>query len=605
VGNDALNIVSKYTDYFQTSSFIEDVFRWLGWKICIGLKVFCDFTQTLFDAAYQLVTFTNDTLFKDFLGTFYPLVTAIFVVSILALGLVYMFSEKRPTVVKNILIGMAVLFVAPQMTDLMNDLLLTGKTAVNGNVSVATQAVSSNIKDLKYIATNNFNFDLNVSENTAGNLAFINASEHVKPSSFSVDLQKEVFEYVPQISDTGEMEYVDVGEKGMFDIFDPPYYYRYSYHFLQIVVVLLANILILLFSSYSVIRMIWEIIITRIIGYITSLEITSGQKLKKCVDAFFNSYYILFLIVINIKLFQIAQQYINNKFPNWEQGLIRSFLIIFVALVVIDGPKFIEQLFGNDLGISHGSQKMMGLMRIYQQHQMQSNMRDNHKSQQKSLNENNSNSRMNSKTTASSEGNENKNNNDPNLGNENNNNNSEPNVLNSENNTKGAANNFSNNARSNTSSVDNKTNAGGGVEGSNLNNESKSDNSSFSNSLNQGSENKNPELSGQEGENRNLDSSVKETENRNLDSSNQEGSNRNSNSNVKQPGNTTPGSSNQESSNRNSNSIEQQPGNKNLSSQEKGARTLGSSSQEPENRKPSTLHKQWSSKSTKSKNKED
>jgi len=460
MGNDAFLIVDKYMDYFVPSYFIGDIFMVIGWKICVGLKLFCDFTQKLFDAAYQFISFTNDGIFKTFLGGFYPIVTAIFVISIIALGLVYMFSEKRPAILKNMLIGMAVLFVAPQMTDFMNDLLLTGKNAINGNTSVATQAVSSNVKDLKYIAMNNFDFNLNISENTAKNLEILIAEEHVKPSVFTTSLQKEVFGYVPQLNESGILVWKEVGSKGMFDIFDPPYYYRYSYQFLQIIVVLCANILIILFSSYSVVRMIWEIITTRVIGYITSLEITSGQKLKKCIEAFFNSYFILFLIIINIRLFQLAQQYINNKFPNWDQGLIRAFLIVFVALVVIDGPKLIEQLFGNDLGISHGSQKMMGLMRIYQQHQMQSRMKDNQKSQQKiaSTNSNDSRAKMSSKTTSStgSSGN------------------NEPNVLTAGSNTNGSANNFPTTASNNNTNLDNNSSSSNSTLASSSNENSSS-----------------------------------------------------------------------------------------------------------------------------------
>jgi len=384
----AQNILDKYSDYFESSNIIGDSLRWIGWKICIGLKIFCDLIQKLFDAAYELVAFANDNIFKTFLGNFYSLAMAIFLISFIILGLTYMFSEKRPDIIKNMLIGMAVIFIGPQVTGLLNNAVLLGKNAMVSNTSVSSQAISSNVKDLKYIAFNSFNFDLNVSEPTSNNLMYISMDEHVKPDSMSGDLQKNVFSYRKQISDSGTLEYKEVGKKGMGDIFDPPYYYRYSYHFLQIILVLLANIIIISFSAYAVVRMIWEILTTRMLASIFSMEITSGQKVKKCIESFLHSYLVLFLIAVNIKLFQLAQQFVNNKFPNWEQGLIRSILIIFIALVVIDGPRFIEQLLGYDLGISQGAQKLFGLMRIVQQSQMQHKL--SNKSEQKNKNANTS-----------------------------------------------------------------------------------------------------------------------------------------------------------------------------------------------------------------------
>lgn len=36
------------------------------------------------------------------------------------------------------------------------------------------------------------------------------------------------------IDETGHLEWKEYDKKGMFDIFDPPWYYRYSVHFFQL-----------------------------------------------------------------------------------------------------------------------------------------------------------------------------------------------------------------------------------------------------------------------------------------------------------------------------------------------------------------------------------
>lgn len=69
-----------------------------------------------------------------------------------------------------------------------------------------------------------------------------------------------------------------------------------------------------------------------------------------------------------LKLYLLWQQYLNTSVSN---QFVRPFLILFGALVVIDGPAAIQRLFGYDMGISAGSQKMMSFLRMVQQARMQ------------------------------------------------------------------------------------------------------------------------------------------------------------------------------------------------------------------------------------------
>ena len=114
--------------------------------------------------------------------------------------------------------------------------------------------------------------------------------------------------------------------------------------------------------------MIWEIATTRIIGALASLDLTSGQKTLKTIEAFFDGYIVLFGIPVILKLYLLWQQYLNTSVSN---QFVRPFLILFGALVVIDGPAAIQRLFGYDMGISAGSQKMMSFLRMVQQARMQ------------------------------------------------------------------------------------------------------------------------------------------------------------------------------------------------------------------------------------------
>ena len=71
--------------------------------------------------------------------------------------------------------------------------------------------------------------------------------------------------------------------------------------------------------------MIWEIATTRIIGTLASLDLTSGQKTIKTIEAFFDGYIVLFGIPVILKLYLLWQQYLNTSVSN---QFVRPFLIL-------------------------------------------------------------------------------------------------------------------------------------------------------------------------------------------------------------------------------------------------------------------------------------
>lgn len=384
---DYQTIITSHTGYFNESSFILDILNMIGWALVKFLSSICNAVQSLFDSAYKLLNFSDSVVFKSFLSEFSFTITIVLTISFIAIGLTYMFSEKKPQVLKNLMIGLGIIYVLPQIITTFNSIIISSKNYLITD-SYANQTVFSNVEDLAYIANNNFDFGLTISQSLAESqygLKGIDPAEHLKSSDFETDIQKQVFNHKIATDDLGNVTWEEIGSKGWFDIFDPPYYYRYNIHYLQIFIVLIADILVLFFSSYAVIRMLYEIITTRIIAAIMSMELTSGQKTVKVIEAFFNSYIVLFAIPVLLKIYLLYQQYINGQFSNL---LIRSLLILFGAIVVIGGPASIEKLFGYDMGISQGAQKTMAFMRMAQQARMQRHFASQHRYQHKLQKEN-------------------------------------------------------------------------------------------------------------------------------------------------------------------------------------------------------------------------
>lgn len=370
---DYQSIITSNYDYFDQSNICNDVLRSIGWAIVKFLTWLCDGAQNVFDAAYNMLNFTSSELYKNYLSEFSVLITAILTVSFICIAFVLMFSEKKPPVLKNVLIALAVIYVLPVTVEKMNEGLIGAKNSlVTG--SYTTQAVLGNITDLNYVAKNGFNFGSTVEDTLSGNslaLQAVDATAHLKPSSYDTDQAKQVFGHYITIDDSGNTEWKEFESKGMFDIFDPPYYYRYKVHFVQIYLLQLANIFVFLFGGYAVVRMIYEIATGRIIAALSSIELSSGQKTRKVLEGIFNGYVVLFGIPVLLKMYLIWQQYVNENNSN---GLIRTFLIVFAAFIVVDGPSMIEKLFGYDMGMSLGSQKIMAFMRTVQQVKMHHNL---------------------------------------------------------------------------------------------------------------------------------------------------------------------------------------------------------------------------------------
>lgn len=376
---DYTQIIIQHWESFFQSNIIFDELRYIGWALVLLLTLLCTAVQSVFDAAYTALNFTSSDIFTSFLDSRFQLVYSVMLsASFLILGLIYIFSDKKPPVLRNLLVGLAIICVGPEMVTMLNDGVISSKNEmVTGSFAVET--VYSNIIDLKAVSNNGWDFNSTLANTLSGDtfaILALNPSSKVKASGCTTDLAKQVFNHFMDVDDNGQMTWSEIGSKGMFDIFDPPYYYRYDIHFFQIYLLLIIDALVFIFASYAVVRMTWEIITTRVIAVFTSMELSSGQKTMKAIEYFFNAYIVLLGIPILLKLFLLWQQYVNLNFSN---PFARCFLIVFAGLVVIDGPNVIEKIFGYDMGMSQGAMKIMSFVRMAQQARMQHSLSSQHR----------------------------------------------------------------------------------------------------------------------------------------------------------------------------------------------------------------------------------
>lgn len=351
---DYKDILYNYAEYFEQSDVASNVIRWIGWQIIKLLHGICDMCQGLWEAVFQALDFTKT--FADKLGVYYPIWSAIFLITILAVGTVFLYSEHRPPFLKNLVITMAVVMLLPSGVRLSAQLLQIEQTVfmANGN-SVADTTVITNVTDLLYQKNNDWSFE---SPNcfSGATIKYIDPNEQVEKKT------AKVFKYYMVVDEaSGEVTYKKIG-KGFFGLLTP-LYYRYSIHFMAIIGELIVNSLVLIFASYRLFRLIWDMIYGEILAYILSGDVVSGEKTKQVLQYLLNLFWSISIMIWGFAIWRefeiwVASQYTNN--------FIRIIMIAFGGVAMIDGPDIVERVMGIDVGMKDGMMKTMGAMHLMQ-----------------------------------------------------------------------------------------------------------------------------------------------------------------------------------------------------------------------------------------------
>lgn len=351
---DYKDILYNYAEYFEQSDVASTVIRWIGWEIIKLLHSICDLCQGLWEAVFQALDFTQ--VFAMKVGEFYPIWYSLFVVTILAAGTIFLFSEHRPPLLKNLIITMAVVMLLPGGVRLGAQLLQIEQTAfmADGN-SVADTTVISNVTDLLYQKNNDWSFE---SPNcfSGATIKYIDPNEQVEKKTDTV------FKYYMVVDEaSGEVTYKKIG-KGFFGLLTP-LYYRYSIHFMAIIGELIVNSLVLIFASYRLFRLIWDMIYGEILAYILSGDVVSGEKTKQVLQYLLNLFWSISIMIWGFAIWREFEIWVASQYSN---NFIRILLIAFGSVAMIDGPDIVERVCGIDVGMKDGMMKTMGAMHLMQ-----------------------------------------------------------------------------------------------------------------------------------------------------------------------------------------------------------------------------------------------
>lgn len=366
------------------------VFRKIGWGLIkIAVRI-CDAAETLYDKAFGFIDFTTDSEINAFIEKYQAWVIALMALSFAYLGVILILKhEKKPDIMVNICIVILCVTMSAKMFMGLNDWVNKARNEIytsDSSTGAAYQIINDHIADLVYL---NYQCDgldkLNWKENKiygAGinkdNIDSIKFDEVLNPKSSKYDWRGKSAEFLgnqlvifPCHDPSGNIGYVcttfgvdngwgwnsdddaDIGNE---------FYYRYHFDFLPAILHILALSIIFLTMSYKVLRVIFELIVARLLGYLYSAEVSGGEKIRKIAVFIRDSYILLVITAVCIKVYLLMAKMLNDKLS--DQPLVAAIFSLFLAFCVIDGPNLVEKLLGMDAGLKSSTARMMAIGRM-------------------------------------------------------------------------------------------------------------------------------------------------------------------------------------------------------------------------------------------------
>lgn len=366
-----INILSKNSDLFTQNSIFASVFRYLGWLVTSLLTLLAKTAGEVFDTCFGFVDFTQYAPVENFIDKWKPVFIALVCLSILLIGILMCIGwEKKPQFMINLLIAVAVISSSTFFMNTLNGFISQNVRnqilGTSGSAAVAYDLVKENIHDLVWldqqVGLENINADDNAKKVydslTEEQFNNIDINEVIEPSDLEGDAKKIVKKALVKEADGSyslENVYNGVAWTDMLN----EYYYRYKVDFFVLWLELASMFIVYLFMSYKVIRVLYEIVVHRILAYLYSANLNNNQKILKILDSLKDSYIILVLITVMIKIYLLATQFISS----WDiSGLTKGLILIFIAFAVIDGPNLVQKLTGTDIGATEGLGKFMSMI---------------------------------------------------------------------------------------------------------------------------------------------------------------------------------------------------------------------------------------------------
>lgn len=384
---DEMSWYQNNAEILENNSFGSWGLRSISWGITKVLVKFANASENIFDKAFGFIDVTNSKTVNSFVLHFKPILVGLMALSLFYLGLLLIKKpEKKPELGINIAIFVLCICCSTFVFGELNGLSKAFKSGVekfgskNEKTVETYEVIDNNMMDLiaidnKCKGLDNFNYKTDRKKVMGSGIKnkkqfnLINYTEVLNPSSDIYKYKGKTKDLISKklvITDPIKQEYMtrDVYNGFGWNSSDDAdmaneFYYRYTFSSINAWMQLAALIIIFLTMSYKCVRIAFELVVGRLLAYLYSTELSGGEKIRKILVFIRDSYILLGVTVICIKLYSILSAYVSSHFTGLTQGIFS----LFIAFCIIDGPNLVEKLLGMDAGLKSSVMRGMALFR--------------------------------------------------------------------------------------------------------------------------------------------------------------------------------------------------------------------------------------------------
>ncbi len=368
--NELIKKLEDFKDFLDVGGIFSDPFRSLGWIFVKGLSFVLDGLEKVTNDVLLVKTFFKNDEIVAFVETIRPFLYILLAFSLLYTGYMMIFQKKieREAIAINIFIAIVIIGLLATGMEKANDFTDKAIKAVNttelydeGEGSLSSNILSRHINDLVEFDKDNFK-STEIEKNNTIPLSMIGSIKATeKFDSDELDLTqtgKAISEHYLIWSGT-EKDIAEFDQGGLE--WNNEYYYRYNINWFSLFVTLGVMAFTLFSIAYKLARLSFELTFNYILAIlIAPADVHDGQKTKKVLQSILNTFLVIILIFISMKVYIIGTGYLADK----VEGLAYLISLVAFSLALIDGPNMVERIFGIDAGLKSGWGVAMGALAI-------------------------------------------------------------------------------------------------------------------------------------------------------------------------------------------------------------------------------------------------
>ncbi len=361
--------LSEYSKFFTIAGVIEDMIRWILFKIVCLLTYISDALEGIMDKIYSLNHFFENKQVEAIYNSFKPVFWMILTLAIvyIAYKMVIDREFKGERIFQNFILSSMVILALPMfMTSLekitTGSINVLNETKIQQSTTTARSIIKDGLSDLSYLESQNFKLNGYGNNNkvatnniNSDNILKIDINSTMSSGSF-LNPTHEIYSKKLVLDENGNEKVVKL-EKKFFNLIQEEYY-RFNIDYLIVIVSLLCLVLTFILTSIKIARIIVELAFKKIFAMTLAFgDIASGQKLKAVLKDILSSFAIIFTTALLLKIYTIGTSWVGTLNAN---EIVKIIFMIALSLMVIDAPNIIERILGIDAGIKSGWSLLAG-----------------------------------------------------------------------------------------------------------------------------------------------------------------------------------------------------------------------------------------------------